>query len=809
MSRRVLWCGLALMCMTAVAQTIPAPPKAPADVFPELRFKNTEGARRVFLPMWGTTPVEYVEAETGGYVKLPLNFTTITSERASWDIQLKADLSNARGIEFDFYCADLDSASQLIAYLRSGNGWYRISFGVKHIGRWQHVVLSKSNASMEGSPDGWGKISTVRLSAWRNQNEYDSVAAIANIRPAVQNADVLVIMAASCVSPNDPESKGYASYAAAFAQSLEDLGIEAYTTSDLDVTEQALAKTKIAVLPYNPRVPEGLLEKLDAFVKRGGKVIACYNIAKGVDQLLGIKRMGWQRSSQGRFQGMKATADAIPMQPDIAYQASPHTTVAELAGPGKVIAKWCEPDGTDSGLAAATATSAGVFLGHVWFDASGKNVKQFLLSLVNYLAPDIWKKSAANWLEAIGVIENYTGLEDIRSKFAKDASMEAKSALAAAFELREKARGALAEARWVECIKLCEDAQNKVIEALCRQVKPVEGEQRGFWCHSAFGLPGNNWDESIKFLVDNGFNTILPNMLWGGMAYYKSDVLPTYANYAKQGDQVRQCLDACKKYGVKCHVWKVNWNMGSHLDKAFVEKMKAEKRTQVLFNGEQKDTWLCPSNPLNRRQEADAMLELVRNYPDLDGIHFDYIRYPDSSSCFCDGCRARFEERIGKKVENWPADTRSDALKNEWLQFRRDNITALVKLVHDEAKALRPTIQISAALFGNWMSDRDGVGQDWELWCRNGWLDFACPMDYVDSAVAFKGKVKRQIAWAHDVKLCPGIGLSCWTKPQDPLNMIEQIQTVRDLGLKGYTVFNFDNYARAVLPSLRLGCTSK
>ena len=809
MSRRVLWCGLALMCMTAVAQTIPAPPKATADVFPELRFKNTEEVRRVFLPMWGTKPVEYVEASTGGYVKLPLNFTTITSERASWDIRLKADLSDARGIEFDFYCADLDSASQLCAYLRSGNGWYRVYFGVKHIGRWQHVVLSKSNANMEGTPDGWGKIDTMRISAWRSQADYDSVAAIANIRPSVQNADVLVIMAASCVSPQDSESKGYASYAAAFSQSLNDLGIDAYTTSDLDVTEQALRKTKIAVLPYNPRLPEGLHGKLDAFVKRSGKVIACYNIAKGVDQLLGIKRMGWQRSSQGRFQGMKATADAIPMQPDIAYQASPHTTVAELAGPGKVIAKWCEPDGTDSGLAAAIATPSGVFLGHVWFDASGKNVKQFLLSLVNYLAPDIWKKSAANWLEAIGVIENYTGLEDIRSKFAKDASMEAKSALAAAFELREKARGALAEARWVDCIKLCEDAQSKVIEALCRQVKPVEGEQRGFWCHSAFGLPGNNWDESIKFLADNGFNTILPNMLWGGMAYYKSDVLPTYANYAKQGDQVRQCLDACRKYNVKCHVWKVNWNMGSHLDKAFVEKMKAEKRTQVLFNGERKDTWLCPSNPLNRRQEADAMLELVRNYPDLDGIHFDYIRYPDSSSCFCDGCRARFEERIGRKVENWPADTRTAPLKDEWLQFRRDNITALVKLVHDEAKALRPTIQISAALFGNWMSDRDGVGQDWELWCRNGWLDFACPMDYVDSAVAFKGKVKRQIAWAHDVKLCPGIGLSCWTKPQDPLNMIEQIQAVRDLGLKGYTVFNFDNYARAVLPSLRLGCTSK
>ena len=351
------------MCMTAIAQTIPTPPKAPADVFPEMRFKNTEEARAKFLPMWGTKPVDYVETETGGYVKLPLNFTTVTTERASWDIQLKADLANVRGIEFDLFCVDLESASQMTAYLRSGNGWYRINFGVKHIGRWEHIVLSKSNASTEGIPDGWGKIDMIRLSFWRNQDNYDSVAVIANIRPSVQNADVLVIMAASCVSPKDPESKGYASYAAAFAQGLEDLGIETYTTSDLDVTEQALAKTKIAVLPYNPRVPAEALEKLDAFVKRGGKIIACYNIAQGIDKLLGIKRAGWQRSTQGRFQGMKATADAVPMQPDIACQASPHTTVVELDGPGKVIAKWCEPDGTDSGLPAATATPTGVFLG--------------------------------------------------------------------------------------------------------------------------------------------------------------------------------------------------------------------------------------------------------------------------------------------------------------------------------------------------------------------------------------------------------------------------------------------------------------
>ena len=31
------------------------------------------------------------------------------------------------------------------------------------------------------------------------------------------------------------------------------------------------------------------------------------------------------------------------------------------------------------------------------------------------------------------------------------------------------------------------------------------------------------------------------------------------------------------------------------------------------------------------------MLEVVRNY-DVDGVHFDYIRYPNKDGCFCAGC---------------------------------------------------------------------------------------------------------------------------------------------------------------------------
>ncbi len=802
--RQLFAISLVLLSTVAFAQEIPAPPQAAEGQL--FHFRDSEAARDTFVPMKGSQPVEWITTEQGGYVKLPLNFKNTNIERASWDIQIPLNLSLAGGIEFDFYCQALEAASQLNIYFHSGDGWYVMPFSLDHIGAWNHVALRKSAAFIEDKPEGWGNIREIRLSVWCNYDDADSVAAIANLRPLSQDMDTLVITAASCAQPGDPETPGYTQFAMQLSQSLTDLGLDSCTIADWDVDDSLLQKVKTAILPYNPVLPDGLLEKLETFVKGGGKLLVCYTVPNGLDKLLGVKRIGWEKSKLRSFAGMKATAEALPLQPNFAHQESPHTTVVEPDGPGRVIATWWNLDDTDSGLPAAVATPNGVFLGHVWCDPGGENVNLFLLSIMNYLNPEKERKSAIASEKTIGVVLTYAGLEDIRAKLPTDVTPEAEMALDKAFAVREKARDAIKGERWLESIKFTEAAKRQVFETLARQAKSVAGEQRGFWCHSAFGLPDSNWDESIKFLSENGFNTIFPNMLWGGIAFYKSGVLPIYPDYDKLGDQVRLCLDACRKYGVKCHVWKVNWNMAGHPDKAFVERMKAEKRTQVMKDGTFRD-WLCPSNPLNRRLEADAMLELVRNYPELDGIHFDYIRYNDLDVCFCDHCRARFEERIGHAVAKWPDEVTKEPLWSEWLQFRRDNINALVKLVHDEAKAIRPSIQISAAVFANWKVDRDAVAQDWELWCRNKWLDFVCPMDYVDSPVALMGKIKRQIAWAHGVKLYPGIGLSCWKQPRDPLNLIEQIQAVRRYGLNGFTVFNFDNYAREVLPIVHLSCT--
>jgi uncharacterized lipoprotein YddW (UPF0748 family) len=299
-------------------------------------------------------------------------------------------------------------------------------------------------------------------------------------------------------------------------------------------------------------------------------------------------------------------------------------------------------------------------------------------------------------------------------------------------------------------------------------------------------------------------------MLWAGTAFYESTVLPVAPEVRQKGDQIAACLAACKKYGIQCHVWKVNWNMGGRTPREFAERMKKDGRTQVGFDSKPQGTWLCPSHPDNQKLEIDSMVEVATKY-DVDGIHFDYIRYPDEGHCYCAGCRERFEKVLGVKVANWPADLRKDdGLRAKWLDFRRENITRVVAAVSETVRKTRPKVKISAAVFSNWTTDRDKVGQDWKLWCQRGYLDFVCPMDYTPHTAALENLVTTQLPLAGKVPCYPGIGLSTWNPPTDACKVIDQILAARRAGCKGFTIFELSGATvREVLPLLGKGITRK
>ena len=200
------------------------------------------------------------------------------------------------------------------------------------------------------------------------------------------------------------------------------------------------------------------------------------------------------------------------------------------------------------------------------------------------------------------------------------------------------------------------------------------------------------------------------------------------------------------------------------------------------------------------------MLEVAKKY-DVDGLHFDYIRYPNRNHCYCDGCRLRFEAQAGVKVGNWPKDCYSGDLHEPYHDFRCQQITRLVAAVAREAKRLKPGIKISAAVFGSYPDCRESVGQDWVEWVKAGYLDFVCPMDYTQSDPTFIGLVQNQLRLVNGrIPVYPGIG--AWRLTPD--RVVGQIHHARSLNAPGFTVFNLDaSAAESVLPAIALGVGSE
>jgi len=335
--------------------------------------------------------------------------------------------------------------------------------------------------------------------------------------------------------------------------------------------------------------------------------------------------------------------------------------------------------------------------------------------------------------------------------------------------------------------------------------KTSSREARGFWNHSGMGAYPGDWERTAKELSAAGFNMVFPNMCWGGAAHYASDLLPRTSFYERYGDQVAQCVEAAHRHGVEVHVWKVNWNLGHLAPKDFVDRMRQAGRLQVSADGKAQN-WLCPSHPENLKLEADSMIEVARNYA-VDGLHFDYIRYPNATCCFCDGCRERFEAESGRPVANWPTDCRAGSRRGEYNAWRCKQITRLVETVSREARKVRPGIKISAAVFGGYPACKHSIAQDWVDWVDKGHLDFLCPMNYTNNDKAFASLVKNQVRLVGGrVPIYPGIGATSSSSNLTADRVLGQIGIARSLGAAGFTIFNLSpETAEKIVPAVGRG----
>lgn len=209
-------------------------------------------------------------------------------------------------------------------------------------------------------------------------------------------------------------------------------------------------------------------------------------------------------------------------------------------------------------------------------------------------------------------------------------------------------------------------------------------------------------------------NTVLFQTVVRATAVYPSAILPWDVCMAgKFGrspgyDPLAFAIDECHKRGMELQAWIVTVPVGAANSPA-VKRLRSQGYKLMTLDGY---SYLDPSDQRSASLIVSVAREITTHY-DIDGIHLDYIRYP----------------------ETMPKPRNAGVA-----QWRRNNITSIVRRVHDAVKAEKPWVKLSCSPIGkysdlsryssgNWNA-RDRVSQDAQEWLRQGLMDQLYPMMY-------------------------------------------------------------------------------
>ncbi len=264
---------------------------------------------------------------------------------------------------------------------------------------------------------------------------------------------------------------------------------------------------------------------------------------------------------------------------------------------------------------------------------------------------------------------------------------------------------------------------------------------------------------AVFFQVRLRNDVIYPSQIepWSNVLTGKNGKSPGY-------DPLRFAIDECHKRGMECHAWMVTIPIGNTQQVKEKGKYSITQTHPNLCLKVNNEWFLDPGQPQTAHYLAGIAAEMTKNY-DLDGIHLDYIRYPENG-VFPD------------------AKTKALYGKNQNLAtWRRENINRIVYSIYDTVKSLKPWVQVSSSLIGKYndlatISSHgwNGFGkvmQDAKSWLKAGKQDFIVPMMYFKEAI-FK---PFMIDWKNDAGNRPvpgGLGLYMLTEQnwrQKPLPM--------------------------------------
>ena len=583
--------------------------------------------------------------------------------------------------------------------------------------------------------------------------------------------EVLVVRASSS-APDEAERNYAASLTRTTAAWLEALAVPHRVVDDVAVAQGVEGDVRTVVLPYNPFPPAAERRALKRFLDRGGKLLVFYGADEGVAEMMGM-RLGAYKSVRmpGRWSAIRFRDTAPPHLPHSVRQTTRNIRpVYPVRAGAKTIADWVDDRGKAVDDPAVVQSDHGFWMTHVLrHDEDARRKQQMLLGMLGACDPSVWPPAATACAGGVTALASELKMEEAYA---------------------QRLRRLLADGQYAAVVTGCIDLRQRLTTLYAGTLPARLDERRGVWDHSGLGLYPGDWQRTCDILARHGITDLFVNVLWPAEAHFKSGVVPPSEAYGLYGDQLAQCLAAAKPHGIRVHAWKVCWKLNG-VGGDVVKRYGHAGRLQLSDSGATVP-WLCPSNDDNLRQEKDALRDLVRQYA-VDGVHLDYIRYNDRRVCYCATCRTQFERDLGRAVKAWPADPMKAPLQGQYVRWRCGRMTRLVRDVRAFTQAMRPGLELSAAVFGKYPSCVPSVGQDWVAWVKDGLMDFVCPMNYTDDPVQFRAYVRDQVGRVGDGRrILAGIGVTAAESRLDAVQVIDQVRALREEGAGGYVLFDLN-----------------
>jgi uncharacterized lipoprotein YddW (UPF0748 family) len=342
----------------------------------------------------------------------------------------------------------------------------------------------------------------------------------------------------------------------------------------------------------------------------------------------------------------------------------------------------------------------------------------------------------------------------------------------------------------------------------CGIVSQPKYEVRAAWITTAYGL---DWPrtkattpEKIKQqqtellkILDKlkaaNFNTVLFQTRSRGDVFYRSkiepmcEVLTGKINGDPGYDPLEFVINECHKRGMECQAWIVSLPLGSHKHVSQLGKYSALHHTHGICISYKSEYFLNPSSPGTKEYIMDIVREIMDHY-DVDGFVFDYLRYPEYAGANFHDAQEFRRYGNGRSLTEW----------------RRDNITDIVRYIYKGVKAVKPWIKVGTCPVGKYRDTSRysshgwnafyAVNQDPEQWMKEGIQDQIYPMMY------FRGENFYPFAldWleqSNGRQVIPGLG-TYFLSPSEgnwkSEDIIRQINFIRENKLAGESHFRME-----------------